>query len=154
MLVSRLEYRLYGEDVGFPLLVYYDPIDREEAALRFACDYFIKDGTVYEKTSCAVEDTCYVVYVKRAAEERVMPWGQTGAGEPRGLRMELREYREFGADYRLVHTYLFQDSLETMLHLQANYLYWDGVEWFRTSTEIDEDRETFVYYAVISDPNA
>jgi hypothetical protein len=153
MLVARLEYRLFQEDGEFPLLYHYDPIGREEAALRFACDYFIKNSTVYEKTSCAVEETCYVIYVKADDEERVMPWQNRGAEGPGGLRMELREYREFGTDYRLVHTFKFQDSLDAMLHLQANYLYTDGIEWYRSSTEIDEDRETFVFYAVLTNPN-
>ncbi|NOU95196.1 hypothetical protein GC093_18495 [Paenibacillus sp. LMG 31456] len=149
--MPRLEYRLYGEDSGFPLLYYYDSVEREEIALRFACDYLVKESEVYEKTSNAVEEACYVIYVKRADDERVMSWKKPDSGRTSGLRMELREYRELGANYRLVHTYNFQDNLAAMLHLEANFLYVDGQEWYRTSTEIDEDRETFVFYAVKSE---
>lgn len=146
--MARLEYRKYNEGSReFPLLYYYDRIGRDEAALRFACDYFVKEGRVYEKTSCAVEADCWVIYVKEAEDERTMPWGKPQEGLPRGVRMELREYKSWTADYRLVTTYSFADTLEAMLHLQANYLYVDGVEWSRTSTEIDEDRETYVFYA-------
>jgi hypothetical protein len=147
--VARLEYRLYGVGNEFPLLYHYDSMDQEEVALRFECDYFVKDGIVYEKTSCAVEAACFVVYVIRSFEERVMPWGSLSTGQRSGYRLELREYRDLTADYRLIRTYTFHGSLEMLLHLQANYLYNEGKEWYRTSTEIDEDRETFVVYAVI-----
>ncbi|MFD0680491.1 MULTISPECIES: hypothetical protein [unclassified Paenibacillus] len=149
--MPRLEYRLFEEDSDFPLLYYYDRIGREETALRFACDYLVKESVVYEKTSNAIEDGCYVIYVKRADDERVMSWEKRDSGQSTGLRLELREYREFGADYRLVHCYSFQDTLAVLLHLEANYLYLEGQEWYRTSTEIDEDRETFVIYAVKSE---
>jgi hypothetical protein len=144
----RLEYRLFEEGGDLPLLYYYEGIGREEVSLRFVCDYLVKDGRVYEKTSTAVEDACFVIYVKPAEEERAMPWSKPHSGATAGLTMELREYNEFGADYRLIHTYSFRDSLEANLVLQANYLYRDGQEWCRTSAEIDEDRETFVFYAV------
>ncbi|CAG7603651.1 hypothetical protein PAESOLCIP111_00618 [Paenibacillus solanacearum] len=147
--MARLEYRLYSEQGDtFPLLYYYERVGRDETALRFACDYFVKDGTVYEKTSAAVESSCYVVYVKEAEDERTMPWGKPLAAGRRGVVMELREYAEGTADYPLIHTFSFADTLEAMLHLQANYLYVNDREWYRTSTEIDEDRETYVYYAV------
>ncbi|UQZ87274.1 hypothetical protein SK3146_06571 [Paenibacillus konkukensis] len=147
--MARLEYRLYEEGSSeFPLLYYYDRIERDEIALRFACDYLVKEGTVYEKTSNAVEDGCYVIYIKQAEDEKIVPfWGKPDGALPEGIKLELREYREFTTDYRLVHTFSFADSLEAMLHLSANYLYADGKEWYRTSTEIDEDRETFVFYA-------
>ncbi|TDF98363.1 hypothetical protein [Paenibacillus piri] len=148
--MPRLEYRLYEEGSDFPLLYYYDRMERDEAALRFACDYLVKDSAVYEKTSCAIEEECCVIYVKKAEDERAMSWDRPQHEQPRGLQMELREYREFGTDYRLVHTYGFHDHLEAMLYLQANYVYVNDREWYRTSVEIDEDRETFVFYAVPS----
>lgn len=77
-----------------------------------------------------------------------MPWRRPDVNGPRGIYMELREYSEGTADYRLVETYRFADTLEAMLHVQANYLYAEGREWQRTSSEIDEDRETYVYYAI------
>ncbi|SDD97677.1 hypothetical protein SAMN02799630_04316 [Paenibacillus sp. UNCCL117] len=146
--MARLEYRLYAESESmFPVLYEYDRIGRDEAALRFACDYFVKGGRVYEKTSCAVEAHTYVIYVKEASDERTMPWRRPDADGPRGIYMELREYREGMADYRLVETLQFADTLDLMLHMQANYLYAEEREWERMSTEVDEDRETYVFYA-------
>jgi len=145
--LARLEYRLYAEGVAeFPILYYYDGIGRDEAALRLACDYFVKEGQVFEKTSAAVETGCYVIYVREAEGERAMHWSPPDPSGG-GVAMELREYKEWTADYRLVHIYRFPDTLEAMLHLQANYLYAEGKEWQRCSTEIDEDRRTYVYYA-------
>ncbi|WP_028550371.1 hypothetical protein [Paenibacillus sp. UNC451MF] len=152
--MARLEYRLYEEGGDFPLLYYYEQIERDEVALRFACDYLVKEGNVYEKTSCAIEESCYVIYVKPSEDEKVMSWEKPASGSRQGFTMELREFQEFATDYQLVHTYPITDSLDVMLYLAANYLYIDGQEWYRTSAEIDEDRETFVYYAVKSDPNA
>ncbi|GAA4871205.1 hypothetical protein GCM10023310_58460 [Paenibacillus vulneris] len=151
--MARLEYRLYEEGGDFPLLYYYDHIERDETALRFACDYLVKEGTVYEKTSCAIEDLCYVIYVKPSEDEQVKSWAKPQSPAP-GFSMELREFKELATDYRLVHTYYFEDSLDVMLYMTANYLYVDGQEWYRTSVEIDEDRSTFVYYAVKSDEEA
>ncbi|MEK8131978.1 hypothetical protein WMW72_29125 [Paenibacillus filicis] len=146
--MARLEYRLYTEgNETFPVLYQYDRLGRDEAALRFACDYFVKDGQVYEKTSCAVESDAYVIYVIQAEDERTMSWRRPDAEGPRGIYMELREYREGTADYRLVETLRFADTLDLMLHMQANYLYAEDREWERTSTEVDEDRETYVFYA-------
>ncbi|NHN33414.1 hypothetical protein [Paenibacillus agricola] len=148
--MARLEYRLFGEGNTFPVLYYYDRIDLDEVSMRFACDYFIKEGTVYEKTSCAAEVDGYVIYVKRSLEEKPAPWGSPRQGKSNGLSLELREFSEYTADYKLIHTFVFQKSLEMLLRLQANYVYREGVEWSRTSTEIDEDRETYVYYAVLA----
>ncbi|WP_159887052.1 hypothetical protein [Paenibacillus puerhi] len=146
--MARLEYRLYKErSETFPVLYEYDQIGRDEAALRFACDYFVKDGRVFEKTSCAVEEQLYVIYVKEASDECTMPWRRPDQDGPRGIYMELREYREGTADYRLVETFRFADTLDAMLHMQANYLYAEDREWERSSTEVDEDRETYVFYA-------
>ncbi|TVY08762.1 hypothetical protein [Paenibacillus cremeus] len=148
--MSRLEYRLYAEgSETYPLLYYYDRIGKDEVLLRFACDYFIKDGRVYEKTSCAVEASCYVIYVQEAEDERVMPlWGTPKGFSRRAITMELREYQEGTADYPLIRTFSFPDPQEALLHLQANYLMVGDTEWCRTSAEIDEDRETYVFYAV------
>jgi hypothetical protein len=146
--MARLEYRLYEEgQESFPVLYQYEGLGRDEAALRFACDYLVKDGKVYEKTSCAVEEQVYVIYVAQAAEERVVPWSRPDANGQRGIYMELREFHEHATDYRLVETLRFADTLDLMLYLQANYVYAEEREWEKTSTEVDEDRETYVFYA-------
>ncbi|WP_281887754.1 hypothetical protein [Paenibacillus sp. YYML68] len=149
--MARFEYRMYTEGAGtFPALFHYDRMALHEAALRFACDYWVKEGRVYEKSSCAVErePSCYVVYVTEAQDERTMPWGRPATLGLGGIHVELREYCEGTADYRLVETQRFHDPLEALLQLQADYVTAEGREWQRTSSEVDEDRETYVVYAV------
>lgn len=145
--MARLEYRNFDEANGFPVLYYYDLIDKDEVSLRFACDYFIKDGTVYEKTSCAVEPSCYVIYVQIAEDERVVePLLMPHRRKP-GIMMEVREFKEDTAHYPVVCTYTFKDDDDAILHLQSQFLYIYNREWEKTSTEIDEDRGVYVYYA-------
>ncbi|MFT9849227.1 hypothetical protein [Aneurinibacillus sp. REN35] len=146
--MARLEYRKLDEANGFPVLYYYDLIDKDEISLRFACDYFIKDGTVYEKTSCAIESSCYVIYVQIAEDERVV---EQPAAPPRrrslGIMMEVREFKEDTIHYPVVCTYTFKDDDDAILYLQSQFLYIYNREWEKTSTEIDEDRGVYVYYA-------
>lgn len=145
--MTRLEYRLLDETNQFPVLYYYEPIEKDEVSLRFACDYFVKGHMVYEKTSCAVEADRYVIYVKRSTEERAVDYAHTAAPRWGSIRMELREFSEGTHHYPLVHTYYFKDDDDAVLHLQSDYLYWNGREWEKTSTEVDEDRQVYVYYA-------
>jgi hypothetical protein len=145
--MARLEYRLLDEANGYPVLYYYDHIDKDEITLRFACDYFVKGHLVYEKTSCAVEADRYVIYVQRSREEQAIDFTHTAAARWGSIRMELREYRDGTHDYPLVHTYYFKDDDDAVLHLLSDFLYWKGCEWEKTSTEVDEDRQVYVYYA-------
>lgn len=146
--MARLEYRLLDEARGFPLLYYYDFIDKDEVSLRFACDYLVKDGVVYEKTSCAIEPRTYVVYVKVAEDEHAVPTGAELTGYWGGIRIELREFGEGSSQYPVVHVFHFRDDDDALLHLQSDYLTHNGVEWEKTSTEVDEDRKVYVYYAI------
>jgi hypothetical protein len=146
--VVRLEYRLLDEANGYPVLFYYDRIGKDEVSLRFACDYLVKGHVVYEKTSCAVEPGCYVIYVKRSTEEQAVDYEKTEAARWGSIQIELREYRDGVSVYPLVHTYYFKDDDDALLHLQSDYLYVDGREWEKTSTEVDEDRRVYVFYAL------
>jgi hypothetical protein len=145
--MARLEYRLLDETRGYPVLFYYDHIDRDEISLRFACDYLVKGHVVYEKTSCAVEPGCYVIYVKHSTDEQAVDYAQTAAARWGSIQLELREYKEGTAVYPLVHTYYFKDDDDALLHLQSDYLLLNGREWEKTSAEVDEDRRVYIYYA-------
>lgn len=145
--MPRLEYRLSDEKRGFPILYYYNGIDKEEISLRFACDYFVKDRHVYEKTGCAVEDGTYVIYVQRAEEERVLDSRLVFDPNWRGIRMEVRHFREDAAHYPVVHNFLFHSDEDALLHLLSDFLCIGGREWQKTSTEVDENRKVYVIYA-------
>ena len=145
--MARLEYRLLDEENGYPLLFYYDPIDRDEVSLRFACDYLVKGHVVYEKTSCAIEPHSYVIYVKRSAEEQAVDYAQEAVKRWGRIQVELREYKDGTANYPLVHTFSFKEDDDALLHLQSDYLFVNGTEWEKTSAEVDEDRHVYIYYA-------
>jgi hypothetical protein len=145
--VARLEYRLLDETRGFPVLYYYDQIERMEVSMRFACYYFVKDRTVYERASCAIEEQTFVIYVTESEEEKVLDLGAPHPVTGNGIRVELREYKEDTALYPVVHEYKFHSASDALLHLQSDFLYVGGREWKMTSTEIDEDRRTYVIYA-------
>lgn len=146
--MARLEYRANDESRKFPILYYYDSIDPDEVSMRFACDYFVKNRIVYEKLACSVlHRHHYVIYVKPAEDEQVVDSGSLPVPRWSGIRMEVREYREGIAIYPVVHTFDFHDDDQALLHLQADLLQVHGREWRKTSTEIDEDRQVYVFYA-------
>lgn len=145
--MARLEYRLLDEGSGFPVLYQYDRIDKDEISLRFACDYLVKGHVVYEKTSCAVEPDCCVIYVKRSTEEQAVDYSEKPRVRWEHVQIELREFREGTLVYPHVHTYAFKDDDDALLMLQSDYVYWDGREWEKTSAEVDEDRHVYIYYA-------
>ncbi|GAA4717072.1 hypothetical protein [Brevibacillus fulvus] len=144
--MARLEYRLLDEQKQYPVLYYYNSIDNMEMAMRFACDYLVKDHRVYEKMSCAMEQDVGVIYVKISSEEQAVDYWNTAANRWGQTQIELRHFREGTVHYPLLHTHYFRDEKEALLHLLSDYLYWDGQEWEKTSAEIDEDREVYILY--------
>lgn len=145
--MARLEYRLLDEAKGYPVLFYYDRVNKDEVSLRFACDYLVKGHIVYEKTSCAIESGCYVIYVKPSVEEHAVDYMEAVSARWGSIQIEMREYKEDARLYPLVHTFYFKDDDDALLHLQSDYLNLNGREWEKTSTEVDEDRHVYVYYA-------
>jgi len=145
--MARMEYRLLDEARGYPVLFYYDNVNKDEVSLRFACDYLVKGHVVYEKTSCAIENGTYVIYVKRSTEEQAVDYAEAVSARWGSIQIEMREYQENARVYPLVHTFYFKDDDDALLHLQSDYLYVNGREWEKTSAEVDEDRQVYVYYA-------
>jgi hypothetical protein len=147
MAVSRLEYRLLEESQGYPVLYYYENLDSGEIAARFACDKFIKGGVVYEKTSCAIEVMCYVVYIQESGRAQ-NPAGKEGAFPVDArVRIEVRQDGESPSPGLIIGNFVFDDSIDVVLHLLCDYLYWLGTEWLRTMTVLDEDRKVYICYA-------
>ena len=145
--MARLEYRKLDEANHFPLLYFYDHIDKDEISLRFACDYFVKGKEVYEKTSAAIEPQAYVIYVKLSEEEQAVTYSDAAALRWGRVQIEVREYRENTDHYPLVHLYQFTEDDDALLLLQSDYITLGGKEWEKTSTEVDENRKVYVYYA-------
>ncbi|GAB2719305.1 hypothetical protein ACFQWB_05410 [Paenibacillus thermoaerophilus] len=143
----RLEYRLADEDRQYPLLYIYEVIDKDEIGLRFACDYYVKDGAVYEAVHRGVEPGRAIVYVRRADDEQASVYPMPVRRSDRTIVVEFREYRESSTLYPLIETFEFGDDDDCLLYLQSDSLYVNGRHWRKTSTEIDEDRGAYVIYA-------
>ena len=144
--MARLEYRLFDPEHEFPVLYFYENIPKYEVIMRFACDYFVKEMTVYEKTSCAIEADVHVIYVRVADDEHAgLNESLQSAGQ--GIVMEVREFNEEASRYPVMHVYHFTDGQDATLHLYSNFLYLNGEEWEKTSSEVDEDRKVYVIYA-------
>lgn len=145
--MSRLEYRQLDEANNYPVLYYYDDLDTGEIASRFACSNFIKDGVVYEKTSCAIEAMTYVIYVQEVGKAENVEGGGGVAPVGKGVRLEVRQDGESPSPGLMIQNLEFSDSMDVVLHLESDYLYWMGGEWLKTMTVLDEDRKVYVYYA-------
>jgi hypothetical protein len=145
--MTRLEYRLLDEEHGFPIVSYYDHITIEEILLRFACDYFVQDNRVFEKTSCAIENSTYVIYVKLNQEEKVIDQGLIFAPHWKGIRIEVRHFQEQVSQNELIDQVDFREVKEALAYLLSDYILLNGEEWEKCSTEVDENRKLYVYYA-------
>lgn len=145
--MTRLEYRLAGAERAFPQRIVYERIGRGEVALRFACDYLVRDGTVYETVLRVREDDSYVIHARVAEEEQATANAADERPFPEGICVELREFNEKSAVYPIIHVFCFRDEGEVLLHLQSDVLVHRGNEWHKTSVEVDEDRRVYVVYA-------
>lgn len=144
--MAQLEYRLLDEEKGFPALYHYNSIPKDEIVIRFLCDYFVKDGVVYEKTSNAIESPLYVIYIKPSLDETPLSMNRPSTLGMGFIVMEVREYREDLEDYPLIQSLELSTLTDIALLGQCHYVMIEGVEWEQTSLEIDEDRETYVLY--------
>lgn len=143
--MSQLEYRLLDEEKGFPALFAYENIPKEEVIARCLCDYFVKDGIVYERTSAAKEKFLQVIYVK-PIEDKPNP---TTPGRISGMGfilLELREYTDEAAFYPVLKTLEFGNLQDLLLYAVSQYIDFQDLEWEKTSFEIDEDRQVFSLY--------
>ena len=147
--MAQLEYRLLEEAKAYPALYHYASIPKEEVVVRFLCDYLVKDGIVYEKTSNAIDldPNLYVIYLKISNEEKPISSNRRSKVGMGFIVMEVREFREDAYEYPVIANLEFSNLTELALLAQCHYLTLDGIEWEQTSFEIDEDRQTYVLYA-------
>lgn len=147
--MARLEYRLLDPAREYPVLYVYDSIDKSEIGVRFACDRLVKAGTVYEKTSTAIELGTYVIYVQPDTQGRmVLPPEENGGKENAdGVAVELRHSVDGFFNHKLIHVFRFWKQDDVLLQVQCDYLYWMGQEWLKLASELDEDRRIYSVYA-------
>lgn len=146
--MAYLEYRLIDKNGEFPVLCYYERIDRDEIALRFTCDYFVQDGIVYVQEQTATEGrNNYVIYVRRDDEEQPLKNASKNNGYWANIKVELRHYKgEEVTEHPLIQFTDFNDDDNAILYLLSTLYYANNKEWRKTSTEVDEDRRTYVVY--------
>jgi len=144
--LSRLEYRLLDEKNNYPVLYVFQDIDEMEIAARFTCDYFVKNGALYEKASCAMEVLVYVIYVNEIDDD-VTAYDDNIRKNGKRIRLEMRRFIEEAEMYPLLFTYELRENKDLLLYLQSDFFIWSGEEWEKTSSEIDEDRKVYVLYA-------
>jgi len=143
--MERLEYRLFDKANGYPVLYSYENITEAEIAARFVCDYFLKDGVLYQKTACSTEPLMYVIYVKK--DEDIISEHNDGLQyDGQKIRVEIRQYTEEEDVYPLFFTYEMKEYQQAILYLQSDFFIWQEKEWQKTSAEIDEDRKVYVLY--------
>ncbi|SHI77525.1 hypothetical protein [Propionispora hippei] len=144
--MSNLQYRLFSEENSFPVLYHYEHISEEEVIARFACDYFVKDGVLYEKTACATGPLSYIIYI-RQVEDITTTYTDNMRFNEASIPLEIRHYQENADLYPLLFINEYKDHLQAALRLQSDFFMWQGREWRKTSAEIDEDRKVYVLYA-------
>ena len=144
--MPRFEYRLNDAAQDYPLLYFYENMDEVEAAMRFVCDYFVKDGKTWLKNASAVSGMEYVMYMEEVPTDSAEAGNRAQKALPSGIAVEVREYREGALDYPLIHQFAFNSQLQALAHLLADTLMLFGQEWEKTSTEVDEDRQAYIYY--------
>ena len=144
--MPRFEYRLNNEAEDYPILYFYENMDEVEAAMRFVCDYFVKEGRTWLKTASAIETAQYVMYLEETPADTAEAGNATQPVMPGWIAVEVREYREGVSEYPLIHQFGFPSQVQALAHLIADTMILFGQEWEKTSTEIDEDRQAYVYY--------
>ena len=144
--MPRFEYHLNDAAQDYPILYFYENMDEVEAAMRFVCDYFVKDGKTWLKNASAVSGMEYVMYMEEVPTDSAEAGNRAQKALPSGIAVEVREYREGALDYPLIHQFAFNSQLQALAHLLADTLMLFGQEWEKTSTEVDEDRQAYIYY--------
>ena len=144
--MPRFEYRINDAAQDYPLLYYYETMSDVEAAMRFVCDYFVKEGKTWLKTASAIDSAQFVMYVEKVEEDAAETGNTTQPVLPGSIAVEVREYREGAVEYPLIHQFGFPSQVQALAHLIADTMLLFGQEWQKTSTEIDEDRQAYIYY--------
>ncbi|MBB6443914.1 hypothetical protein [Bacillus benzoevorans] len=138
--LSILEYRLNDETKNYPAIYQYMDLNKTEIYCRRRCDYFIKEGIIYRKTSSLMEDNRFVIYVEEDTEEELF----YHAPIYKQITLEIRFQHE--EDSPLLYTYDLNSHEEAFDFIGNEFLQIGRNEYEVTAAEIDEDRSTYVLY--------
>lgn len=138
--LSILEYRLNDETRNFPAIYHYTDISKHEIYCRRRCDYFIKEGVIYRKTSSLLEEDIFVIYVEKDLEEELF----SHAPVYKQITLEIRLYNDEVSP--LLYTYDLKTHENAFDFIGNDLLQIGRNEYEVTAAEIDEDRSTYVLY--------
>jgi hypothetical protein len=142
MTVNILEYRLTDETAIF----YYDQLSLTEIEIRKRCDFFIKDKVVYTIEDLYAEPGFDIIYV--APDEEEVSYS-TERKEGLDTAVELREFKgEEIIFHPIVAEFNMASMEEVLVFIQKESVENGGIRYTRSSLELDEDRNTLVYYGV------
>lgn len=140
--MNILEYRLTDETPIF----HFNHLSRTEIEIRKRCDFFIKDSVVYTTEDHYAEPGFDIIYVAPDDEESAY-----GNMRREGIEtwVELREFKGEEVVYHPIVAEFRMQSLEEVLAFAENEtVEVRGDHYARSSIELDEDRNTLVYYGV------
>ncbi|MBB3869369.1 hypothetical protein HNR78_002262 [Parageobacillus toebii NBRC 107807] len=139
-MVNRLEYRLWLGEENYRLLYFYESIDLPQIIARRECEFFVKEGVAYQQVSSALEHDTFVIYVEEY--ERGPKEAEVDSND---LLLEVREL-DAENGHPVIATLELPSSLDVMAYIGNSFTYFQGKEWLRDSSEIDEDRKVYVLY--------
>lgn len=142
-----LQYVLDSTEKKYPSIAHYPRISKEEILLRFACDYWVKDHKVYEKTYTEIDGNSYTIYVNHDPEEQVVEKGIIFEPNWKGIRLEYRHYHPDWSIYPIIQQQCSSDQ-DVLLSLLTEIHMIDGSVWQKQSTEVDENRKKYVIYVI------
>jgi hypothetical protein len=141
--MPRLEYRLQNNPAE--LICHYDDIAVGELLLRNDSDWFVREGTIYERQRTEKRDDVHLIYVT-LSDEAAEP-SEPAADNAQAFVVEIRQFEEGLTDYPLLHQQHCDSLLDVLLLLQTETITLNGQKWNKSSFELNEDRKMFVYYA-------
>ncbi|QFT91100.1 hypothetical protein FIU87_20830 [Bacillus sp. THAF10] len=142
----ELIYYLHDRGSYEPIYEYKKgSISEDEIYARQLCTYFIKNGVQY-KLVCnegTVNNNTETLTVERDDLARNFYKEKT---YPEGIHMEFREFK-YLQDMPLLHTEALESHWQALKFLLKDVVHIPGVgECHVDSTEIDEDRQCYVFY--------
>lgn len=144
--MPTLTYKLIDKENTFPSIYQYDYIDKDELALRFSCEYFVKDEVVYHQIDTVMSKERAEIYVEIDLEEKPFKYANLKGSAWGGIKVEFRKYMENESEYPLLEIREYHDDDDAILQLLSTLFIINGKEYSKTSSEVDEDRKLYVIY--------
>lgn len=142
----ELIYYLHDRGSYEPIYEYKKgKISEDEIYARQLCTFFIKEGIQYKLicTEGSLDNNSETITVEKDEVARSF---YKEKSYPAGIHMEFREYK-YLQDMPVLHTQTLESHWEAIKFLLKDIVHLLGIgECHVDSTEIDEDRQCYVFY--------